>query len=204
MYSLPRDQSLMAIVMVISLLTGMVSFGQEKTPPSHGKPSGPILLNKDAGRDRMPSGPEWPICWDFQFSKPDPTPQAEPFTARVSIKPLLFDVSKVRLIPATGGKLKLSDVEEWRGTLKKGEAKKVNLGLTAPVAGDNGSYGVIIVSSNFYSELRAYVSTREEGPYAKPVAKAYMLEQIDKAEEHMPVYEIWAGGTITVDAGEGR
>ncbi len=188
----------MAVALTIAGLTvsGGVADGGRETPaaPENGK--GALVRS----RDKVPEGARFPICWAFEFQKPEAIKVGQKVEVVVRVTALLFDLADVELIPAAGGDITLSAGEEWKGTLKKGEPREMKMTLAAGVDGDNGPYGVTIKVPGFYEAVRAYAKAQTEGPYADPAAKSSVMEQVDGMQEEMPEYETWAGSTLV--AGE--
>ena len=130
--------------------------------------------------------------WKFDFL---PNKVNKPFTVEVKVTPLLFALDKVEIIPVVGSELKLVKADPWKGSLKAGETKVMKLTMIAPKQGDNGDFGVIVFSTDFYNNFKKYISASYEGP-----AKEDLLERLAATKRENPSYQQYGGSRIIVNS----
>ncbi len=153
------------------------------------------VYRMDKSRDKTPAGASWPICWKFDFSIPNKIKVNKPFTVEVKVTPLLFALDKVEIVPVVGSELKLIKADPWKGSLKAGETKVMKLTMIAPKQGDNGDFGVIVFSTDFYNNFKKYISASYEGP-----AKEDLLERLAATKRENPSYQQYGGSRIIVSS----
>jgi hypothetical protein len=186
-----------AAIVLMCVLGGVMLGGEEKSPSAVSGKVAPKAQAESAAQ-KTPAGPPWPQCWDFKFSMPDKIVVGEPFVMKVSITPMLFDMTDLETVPMAAGEgLKMvENAAGWKGTLKKGETKEFQLKLVASKEGPNGQGGVAFISPGFYKQLREYITTQVDGPYATANAKKIILERLSDKEKLQPQYVDVAGTVI--------